>query len=135
MPDYRANLQHIDIRTPMQVQIEFWNLTHNANLNISLHLLAFTGECIFNVGTQSEPYSKGLISASLTIPGNFLNDGSYIVSIMIVKDSSTILYQMSDALSFDIEDYREGQSSWHGKWPGYVRPQFNIEMTQHETLV
>ncbi len=135
IPDYQGSLQHIDIRTPMQVEVEFWNLAENANLNISLHLLAFTGECIFNVGTQSESYSKGLITASLTIPGNFLNDGSYIVSIMIVKDSSTILYQMSDALSFDIEDYREGQSSWHGKWPGYVRPQFNIEMIQHETLV
>ncbi len=134
VPDYQGSLQHIDIRTPMQVEVEFWNMTESANLNISLHLLAFTGECIFNVGTQSEPYSKGLITASLTIPGNFLNDGSYIISVMIVKDTSTILFQMSDALSFDIEDHREGASSWHGKWPGYVRPQFNIEMTQHEIL-
>jgi lipopolysaccharide transport system ATP-binding protein len=118
----------------MEVQIEFWNMVEGANLNISVHLLAFTGECIFNVGTQAESFAKGVVSAKMVIPGNFLNDGSYIVSIMIVKDTSTILYQMSDALSFDIEDYREGQTSWHGKWPGYVRPRFEIEIGQTEII-
>jgi lipopolysaccharide transport system ATP-binding protein len=135
IPEYKENLRHIDIRTSMQVKMQFWNMVEGANLNLSLHLLALTGECVFNVGTQSEPFSKGIVSANLTIPGNFLNDGSYMISIMIVKDTSTILCQMSDALSFDIEDYREGQTSWHGKWPGYVRPQLNFEIGQAEILL
>jgi lipopolysaccharide transport system ATP-binding protein len=136
IPDYQGDLQHIDIRTPMQVKIEFWNrIEDDAILNVSLHLMAFTGECVFNSGTQPQPFARGLISATLNIPGDFLNDGSYIVSVMIVQDTSTILYQMSDALSFDIEDYREGYSTWHGKWPGYVRPRFDFEISQAEIIV
>ncbi len=136
VPDYQGSLQHIDIRTPMQVQVEFWNQIENdAILNISIHVMAFTGECVFNSGSQPQSFAKGLVSATLYIPGNFLNDGSYIVSVMIVRDTSTILYQMSDALSFDIEDYRESESSWHGKWPGYVRPNFEFKIAQSEILL
>jgi lipopolysaccharide transport system ATP-binding protein len=134
LPDYQDNLSHIDVRTPMQVQFEFWNLVENAQLNLSLHLYSFTGECIFNVGTPSQPCAKGIISGTLDIPGHFLNDGSYVISIMIVKDTSSVLYNMEEALTFDVEDYRENVS-WYGKWPGYIRPQLNFTLSQTETLV
>lgn len=109
-------------------------MAERADLNLSLHLYAFTGECIFNVGTTSQPFDKGLVSATLDIPGNFLNDGSYVVSVMVVKDTSTVLYQLAEAVSFEVEDHREGVT-WYGKWPGYVRPQFNFQISQSEVLV
>ncbi|MFN4145743.1 MAG: ABC transporter ATP-binding protein, partial [Runella sp.] len=133
-PVYQDNLKHIDVRTPLRVQIEFWNMEDDAVLNLSLHLFAFTGECIFNVGTAAQEFQKGLVTATLEIPGNFLNDGSYVISVMIVKDTSNVLYQMSDALAFDVEDHREGVT-WYGKWPGYVRPQLNFQICQAEVLV
>ncbi|MCU0338882.1 MAG: ABC transporter ATP-binding protein [Spirosomaceae bacterium] len=133
-PEYQPGKQYIDVRTPLKVQIEFWNMEERANLNLSLHLYAFTGECIFNVGTTSQPFDKGLVSATLDIPGNFLNDGSYMISVMVVKDTSSVLYQFSDAVSFEVEDHREGVT-WYGKWPGYVRPQFNFQISQAEVLV
>jgi lipopolysaccharide transport system ATP-binding protein len=134
LPEYQENLKHIDVRTPMQLQFEFWNLEENANLNLSMHLYSYTGECIFNVGTMSQNFSRGLISGKCEIPGHFLNDGSYMVSMMIVKDTSTVLYSMGEALSFDVEDYREGVT-WYGKWPGYIRPQLNFSISQTEPVV
>ncbi|MCE6990275.1 ABC transporter ATP-binding protein [Dyadobacter sp. CY323] len=133
-PEYQDDLNHIDVRTPMNFQFEFWNLVEGANLNLSMHLYTFTGECIFNVGTQSEPFAKGLVRGTCEIPGNFLNDGSYVVSMMIVKDTSTVLYNMEEALIFDIEDYRENVT-WYGKWPGYIRPQLNFSIRQTEHVV
>lgn len=133
-PDYQVGKKYIDVLTPIKVQIEFWNMEERANLNISLHLYAFTGECIFNVGTTSQPFEKGLITATLELPGHFLNDGSYMISVMVVKDTSTVLYQLSDAVSFEVEDHREGVT-WYGKWPGYVRPQFNFQISQAEVLI
>lgn len=133
-PEYQENKLYIDVRTPIKVCIEFWNMAESANLNLSLHLYAFTGECIFNVGTTSQNFEKGLVSAILEIPGNFLNDGSYVVSIMVVKDTSTVVFQLPEALSFEVEDHREGVT-WYGKWPGYVRPQFNFQISQSEVLV
>ncbi|GAB2773466.1 ABC transporter ATP-binding protein [Rhabdobacter roseus] len=134
LPEYQDDLKHIDVRTPMQFEFEFWNLEEGALLNLSMHLYSFTGECIFNVGTTAQPFSKGLVRGSCEIPGHFLNDGSYMVSMMIVKDTSTVLYNMEEALSFDIEDYRENVT-WYGKWPGYIRPQLNFSISQTESVV
>ena len=133
-PAYGDGKLYIDVTTPVKVHIEFWNMAERADLNLSLHLYAFTGECIFNVGTTSQPFDKGLVSATLDIPGNFLNDGSYVVSVMVVKDTSPFLYQLAEAVSFEVEDHREGVT-WYGKWPGYVRPQFNFQISQSEVLV
>ena len=134
VPEYMEDLTHIDVRTPMKFRFEFWNLMESANLNLSLHLNSMTGECIFNIGTQSKPYGKGLIVGECTIPGYFLNDGTYTISMMIVKDTVTPLYVMEEGITFDVEDYREG-IAWYGKWPGYVRPQipFHTKMLEPVT--
>ncbi|RRB06352.1 ABC transporter ATP-binding protein [Larkinella rosea] len=135
LPEYVDNQIFIDVRTPFRVRFEFWNMMDRANLNLSLHLYSMTGECIFNVGTLSQPYSRGLISGECLIPGHFLNDGTYNVSMMIVKDTVTPLYNMEEGLIFDVADYRDGVA-WYGKWPGFVRPQlsFHTEMMEENIL-
>lgn len=133
IPEYQDELTRIDVRTPMKLRFEFWNMMDRANLNLSLHLNSLTGECIFNVGTQSQPYGKGLIVGECAIPGYFLNDGTYTISVMIVKDTVTPLYVMEEGITFDVEDYREG-IAWYGKWPGYVRPQFPFHMEMLEEV-
>lgn len=133
IPDYPRDTTHIDVRTPLRIQFEFWNLMERANLNLSLHVYSLTGECIFNIGSQSQSYSKGLIQGECVIPGYFLNDGTYTISMMIVKDTVTPLFNMDEGLTFDVEDFREGVA-WYGKWPGYVRPQFPFRVEALESL-
>ena len=118
-----------DVRSSLKIDIEFWNLLDNQNLNISLHIYASTGECIFNVGTVPKILNKGVVQASLIIPGYFLNDGNYIVSFIIVKDKSIVLFNFEEVFNFEIADYRE-ETTWYGKWPGYVRPQFDFPIQQ-----
>lgn len=134
VPDYPAGVSHIDVRTPMRVHFEFWNMMDRANLNLSLHLYSLTGECIFNVGSESTAYGKGLIQGECLIPGYFLNDGTYTISVMIVKDTVTPLYNMEEGITFDVEDFREGVA-WYGKWPGYVRPQFPFRVHALEPII
>lgn len=118
-----------DVRNSFSIDIEFWNLIDNQNLNISLHLYASTGECIFNVGTDPKVFNKGIIKSSITIPGDFLNDGNYFISFMVVKDKSIILFNFEEVFNFEIADYRE-DTTWYGKWPGYVRPKFDFSIFQ-----
>lgn len=118
-----------DVRSSLKIDIEFWNLLDNQNLNISLHIYASTGECIFNVGTEPKILNKGVVQASLLIPSYFLNDGNYIASFMIVKDKSIVLFNFEEVFNFEIADYRE-ETTWYGKWPGYVRPQFDFPIQQ-----
>ncbi|UTA70148.1 MULTISPECIES: ABC transporter ATP-binding protein [Emticicia] len=120
-PDFVNGSKNIDVRTPLKVIFEFWNMVENAELNLSVFLYSMTGECVFNVGSTARNFTKGLVKGVLEIPGNFLNDGSYYISVMIVKDTSDPVFFIEDAISFDVADYREG-TSWYGKWPGAVRP-------------
>jgi lipopolysaccharide transport system ATP-binding protein len=112
---------NFDTRTSFKISIEYWNKKDNAELNVSLFLYSMTGECIFNVGEDAQIYQKGIIKSECFVPGDFLNDGSYYISVMIVRDRLAPVFFFEDALAFDVLDYREG-TDWYGKWPGSVRP-------------
>jgi lipopolysaccharide transport system ATP-binding protein len=133
-PNLFENQSFLDIRNSFDIQIEFWNLEDNQNLNISLHLYASTGECIFNIGTEPQVLNKGIVKANAKIPGNFLNDGNYFISFMIVKDKSIILYNFEEIFNFEIADFRE-DTTWYGKWPGYVRPNFDFKIIQQTEVI
>lgn len=129
IPELLEGQTYLDIRNKINISIEFWNTEPNQQLNISLHLFASTGECIFNVGTPPGNFGIGLVQANLEIPGNFLNDGTYLISFMVVKDKSIVLYNFEEVFNFEIADFRE-DTTWYGKWPGYVRPVFTFPIRQ-----
>jgi lipopolysaccharide transport system ATP-binding protein len=123
------NQNYMDVRNSISLEIEFWNNVDSQCLNVSLHVYATTGECIFNISTPAIICNFGIIKASTEIPSNFMNDGSYIISFMIVKDKSIVLHNFEEIFNFEIADYRV-DTSWYGKWPGYVRPNFDFSLTQ-----
>ncbi len=133
-PLIELNGKNMDVRTPIKIHFEYWNMEDGMNLNLSLFLYSMTGECVFNIANHSECYKKGIIKSELEIPGDFLNDGSYYLSIMIVRDAMAPVFFFEEALAFDIHDYREG-TEWYGKWPGSVRPKhIEIKSWQQEFL-
>jgi lipopolysaccharide transport system ATP-binding protein len=120
----------IDVRTPLTVRFKFYN-TSSINLATSLLLFTLSGECIFDVSCKPSFYDKGIIEGECMIPGNFLNDGSYYFSLSFAKDNSDCILLFEECLFFDVEDYREN-TSWYGKWWGYVRPQFPFTLQQQK---
>ena len=130
IPQYLDHQDIIDIRTPLLVSFEFWyNGTDTIDLMCGVHLFTLSGECIFDVCSKTNDFKNGLIKGECLIPGNFLNDGSYYISIIFVKDTSNALFYYEECLSFDVEDYREN-IAWYGKWIGYVRPKFDVLLYQ-----
>ena len=124
----------LDIRIPLTVKFQFWNLTDKVSLSVGLHLFSYSGECIFDIPSASRVFGKGLVEGECTIPGNFLNDGSYFISLIIVKDTSVQLFYFEECISFDLEDYR-GEIKWYGKWMGAVRPHFPFRVEQAMPLL
>jgi lipopolysaccharide transport system ATP-binding protein len=124
----------LDIRTPLKMKFQLWNLTDQVNLSIGFHLFTFSGECIFDIPSASRHFGKGLVEGECTIPGNFLNDGSYFISLIVMKDTSVQLYYFEECVSFDLEDYR-GDIRWFGKWMGAVRPALPFHIEQKETTL
>jgi len=117
-----------DIRTPLTVKFKIWNLKKQ-NLCFGVHLFTQGGECIFDVNSKPTDFSEGLVEGQCDIPGKFLNDGAYYISVIFVKDTSVQLFYLEECLSFELEDYRENMN-WYGKWPGYVRPVFPFRVEQ-----
>jgi lipopolysaccharide transport system ATP-binding protein len=109
--------------------MEYWNEKENVNTNLSLHLFAATGECVFNIITQIPvpTLEKGIQKASCLIPDNLLNTGNFSISIMVVKDTSIPLYNFEDVLFFEVEEEREN-TNWHGRFPGFVRPKIDFKL-------
>jgi len=134
IPHKNSPTDPLDIRTPLTIKFQFWNLTGHTSLSIGLHLFSYGGECIFDIPSPSRFFDKGLIEGECTIPGNFLNDGSYFISLIIVKDTSMQLFYFEECISFDLEDYR-GDIQWYGKWMGAVRPAFPFRIEQTETTL
>ncbi|ALI99907.1 ABC transporter ATP-binding protein [Rufibacter tibetensis] len=134
IPQFTDEDAPLDIRIPLTVKFQFWNLLDDQDLSVGLHLFSYGGECIFDVPSPSFMCKKGIVEGECTIPGNFLNDGSYYISLIVVKDTSVNLFYYEECLSFEIEDYR-GDIKWFGKWMGAVRPKFPFHISQKELVI
>jgi lipopolysaccharide transport system ATP-binding protein len=117
----------IDIRTPLTIKFRFYNASDNIVLSTDLLLFTLAGDCIFDISSKAIVYNEGLIEGECTIPGNFLNDGTYFFTLHFAKDTSSELYSYNECLMFDVADYRES-TNWYDKWWGYVRPDFPLTL-------
>jgi len=123
LPDYIGKEDKIDVRTPLQIKVDFEIYESDMQINLSTHLYNVEGEIICNLISDIKVLAKGVYTSQVTIPGHFLNDGNYMLDLMIVKDTSVVLYHLKEGLQFEVHDYREGMF-WHHKWSGAVRPKF-----------
>lgn len=121
IPDLPDPAAAIDIRTALTIKFRFYNFSNQVMLSTDLMLYTLLGECIFSVPSQHSVCNEGMIEGECTIPGHLLNDGSYFITILFIKDTSVYLYKHEACLFFDVADYRENENRFD-KWPGFIRP-------------
>ena len=113
----------LTMETPFLVEIEYWNLLADANLNVTLHVYTEEGLVAFTTGSMKDsPLPVGLIRAVCYLPGNLLNSGLHRLVVLIVKDTSSVICSHESAVSFDILDLREREGTCYGREPGVVQP-------------
>jgi len=130
IPTYPGKEELIDVRTALRLELEFWYdppAFDDPDLIVGVHLFTLGGDCIFDVASPRTRLPKGLISGSCQIPANFLNDGSYYISIVFVTNTTRRLFYFESCLSFEVADHREN-TAWYGKWMGHVRPDFKVQL-------
>jgi hypothetical protein len=64
----------------------------------------------------------GLFCCTCYVPGHLLNAGRHRITVLVVQDTSSVIYQHQNAVSFDIVDLSERDESHFGKEPGVVAP-------------
>jgi lipopolysaccharide transport system ATP-binding protein len=122
----------ITVWTPLNLEFCYWNLVSDAKLNLSLVLYNSQGTIVFNTTSSStsqwhgKPFSKGMFRSCCAVPGKLLNDGSYYLDLLIVEDTTRVLYTFKEILRFEVrEDPRARKGHWYGRVPGIVRPQLS----------
>ncbi len=126
-PQYLPSQETIDVRNELKFEIEIENFEENSQLNFSIFLNTLAGECVFNVTSIPRQYLKGTVNAKFTVPSHLLNDGSYSLSVMVVKDTTTVLHFLEECINFEINDWRPIPGNCYGKWPGIIRPTITVD--------
>ncbi len=126
IPQAANDSDGILVSTPLNLNFTF-KVHKPQNINLSLLLYTSAGMCIFNVATSSVLLSAGTHTSTLKIPGNLLNDDIYTIKLLFVKDTSSIIFQVEDLLTFEVTDLIR-DTNWYGKWLGAVRPSLDFSL-------
>ena len=121
-PTDDAHTTQLTLRTPFKIEFEYWNYIPGAMLNLSPHIYNLEETCVFASNSMPRELPAGLVRGVCYVPGDLLNDSTYRVRLMIVKDTSVPVFNHDNVAQFEIHDLnREG--NYYGKWIGATRPQ------------
>ena len=84
-----------------------------------------SGDFLLGAEKGNTMYQPGLYRASAVIPGGLLNDGTYYVTLVILKDLSERAAAQSKAVCFQVNDDGYGRGAYTSAWIGIVRPLLN----------
>lgn len=113
----------LTVADPLELEFEYGNRVPDNLLQVSFVLYNVEGVCIFNGRSRPQRFPAGRVRQRCRIPGNLLNDDSYTVRVVIVRDTNVGLFDEFNVLSFEVHDV-EREGGWFGKWIGVVRPDF-----------
>jgi lipopolysaccharide transport system ATP-binding protein len=116
----------ITVHTPLRIEFTYWNYVPGAVLNVSMILNNLEEVCVLNSGPGYAPRPAGLVRHTVSIPGDFLNTGSYYINAMIIKDASVGILVQNNAVAFEVVE-GEVVGNWYGRMPGIVRPKLQWE--------
>lgn len=112
----------IDVSSDIDIKINILNLTDEEVLSVSFDLKTLRGDVVFGSGNKFDCKKNHLSELVCRIPGNFLNDDSYQISLYILTASMRMLFSKDEFLTFEIKDQKR-ESGYLGKINGFVRPQ------------
>jgi lipopolysaccharide transport system ATP-binding protein len=119
----------ITVRTPLDVEFYYWTLQPDIVLNLSVQVKNEEGGVVFSTPSTVDPvwrgcpFAVGLYRSTYSIPGDLLNDNTYRLRLIFVRDLGTVLHVEDDVLTFEVGEHLDARGDWFGKWAGVVRPQ------------
>ncbi len=131
---------NVEIDKDVSIEIEFWNFKPGAELGASIHLIHSSNVTVLATGNgrsatldydgwDGMPYPAGLFKTVCTIPGNFLNDGYYRISLVVLMNATIEKAVVRDAVSFHVYDTGAMRGNYAGEWIGIIRPRMAWQTT------
>ena len=111
----------VEIDKPTVVQYDFEVLQSGLNVSTSIHLFDKQGVWVLCGGTVSKALTPGVYQHSCIFPADFLNDGGYSVSIILITEVTRLDVHLRDAIGFVVHETK-GREEYLGVVGGCVRP-------------
>ncbi|HEY2324854.1 MAG TPA: ABC transporter ATP-binding protein [Thermoanaerobaculia bacterium] len=124
----------ITVRTPLALDFEYSILKPGLQLALIASVYNEEGVMVFSTDTRLTGNAAGTYRSTCQIPGDLLNAGMYSVSVTFARDEAFALFEVNDAIAFEVEDSTHGRGTWYDRWPGAVRPmlQWNTRAMDEE---
>ncbi len=128
-------MSRVDVRAPVQIEVEYRNLLPGAHIYTSIHLHEKSGVGVLSSanlpslnlgadGWHGKPQPTGLYRSVCTIPPNLLNESRYSVSIFIVANMARHEVIAHHVIAFHTYDGSPDRE-YHGTVMGVVRPRLD----------
>ncbi|MEO8042051.1 MAG: ABC transporter ATP-binding protein [Acidobacteriota bacterium] len=127
----RSVSSSIDIRQPVSIEMEYEVLQSGKVIVPNIQLNNEQGASIFvshdwNSGWRDKERGAGVYTSVVTVPGNFLSEGTVFVTIAAATHQPhEIHFNERDAVTFNVIDSPDGDAArgeFAGPMPGVVRP-------------
>lgn len=121
----------VDIRKPLGIEVEYQVTKPGSVLIPNIHILNGEGAHVFSSLNwdpewRHQPRPVGRYRSVCWIPGNFMGEGSFVVTAALTTYSPyTIHAKANEALTFQVIDSAEGETArgdYAGQMQGSVRP-------------
>jgi lipopolysaccharide transport system ATP-binding protein len=112
----------VPIDQEAMVEYEFQLRGVSCNVTSSIHLFDKQGVWVLCSGPVSVDIAPGSYCHRVTFPANFLNDGIYTLSIILLTNVTQIHVYKREAISFCVFETGTGRGEYGGIIHGCVRP-------------
>lgn len=123
----------VTISEDIHVAISYWNLQEGTHLYVSIWLrdelgsIAFVSSNLKSVSKTEDafggkPHNPGMFETVCCIPANFLNTGTYSVSVILARGKADVQVFQDYAVSFHVHDSGQISQEYFGGEFGIIRP-------------
>lgn len=94
--------------------------------HITYHLNNELGEALFSFSSQRGDIElkKGQNELICIFPKSFFQSGEYFLSLFVIFNSKSAVFQEKDIISFTVVDGQRAIGTYMGREPGYIKPNF-----------
>jgi lipopolysaccharide transport system ATP-binding protein len=135
----------VSIDRPVRFEVTFETLVPDLDVSVHFHLLhPSAGDVLSTANFPSattggdkwagKPWPQGTFKSTVTVPANFLNEGTYFLNVAIMLAARETEVFVREVLQFSAQDTGAMRREYTGYWIGVVRPRFDWQTEKVPSL-
>jgi len=113
---------------PIRIEIDYWNQRPGSRLGATIAVFNAAGLCVFGSLSNHEPHwhgrprPTGLYRSICEIPGDFMMNGVYTLTVLLWADQYTDMMRFDRTAEFEVTDSGILRGDYFGGWEGFILP-------------